>query len=82
MDTTPEIASQAVILIENRHSQRDVARLLNMTRSAVRRVYQRYDFIGDQKQAEVGAQLSKMTTLLYQQRYGNILQQLREVRGC
>lgn len=43
MDTTPEIAAQVVILIQNGHSQRDVARRLHMTGSAVERICQRHE---------------------------------------
>ncbi|KAF2900317.1 hypothetical protein ILUMI_05869, partial [Ignelater luminosus] len=46
MHTTPEKAAQAIVLFENGHSQRIVARRLNMTRAAVRRVCKRYEETG------------------------------------
>lgn len=47
MDTTPEKAAQAVALLEAGHSQREVSRRLNMSRSTVQRVNQRYQESGD-----------------------------------
>lgn len=46
MDTTPEISAQVVALIEAGHNQSQVARQLNLSRYAVRRVYQRYQETG------------------------------------
>lgn len=46
MDTTPEAASQVVALIEAGQNQSQVARQLNLSRYAVRRVYQRYQQTG------------------------------------
>lgn len=42
MDTTPVEAAQAVALLQQGLSQRTVARQLNLSRSAVQRVYRRY----------------------------------------
>lgn len=42
MDTTPEEAAQVVALINAGQNQSQVARQLNLSRSAVRRVYQRF----------------------------------------
>ncbi|MBQ9537459.1 MAG: helix-turn-helix domain-containing protein [Desulfovibrionaceae bacterium] len=42
MDISPEIAAQAVALIQAGHSQRNVSAQLNLSRSAVRNVYRRY----------------------------------------
>ncbi|KAF2891937.1 hypothetical protein ILUMI_14236, partial [Ignelater luminosus] len=46
MHITPEKAIQAIVLIENGHSQRIVARRLNLTGAAVRRVCERYEETG------------------------------------
>lgn len=46
MHTTTQKAAQVVALIENGLSQRAVALQLDMTRAAVRRVYQRYEETG------------------------------------
>ncbi|CAH2102695.1 unnamed protein product [Euphydryas editha] len=46
MDTTPEAASQVVALIEAGQNQSQVACQLNLSRYAVRRVYQRYQQTG------------------------------------
>lgn len=66
IDSTSEIASQAVILIKNKHSRQEVSRGLNMTRSVVRiSVTKRLvRFVGKQKREEIGVQLSKMNALL------------------
>ncbi|CAH1640583.1 unnamed protein product [Spodoptera littoralis] len=42
MGTSPEVAAQAVALIQAGHSQRNVSAQLNLSRSAVRNVYRRY----------------------------------------
>lgn len=42
MDTTPTEAAQLVSLLEAGYGQREVARRLNLSRSAVQRVYRRY----------------------------------------
>lgn len=42
MDTSPEVAAQAVALIQAGQSQRNVSAQLNLSRSAVRNVYRRY----------------------------------------
>ena len=42
MDTSPEVAAQAVALIQTGHSQRNMSAQLNLSRSAVRNVYRRY----------------------------------------
>ncbi|ERL88653.1 hypothetical protein D910_06037 [Dendroctonus ponderosae] len=46
MDTTPQKAGQVIALIENGLSQRAVARQLDMTRAAVRKVCKRYEEAG------------------------------------
>jgi transposase len=46
MDTTPEVAAQVVACTQLGHSQRFVAQQLNLSRSAVRRVYQRFQDTG------------------------------------
>lgn len=42
MDTPPQLAAQAVALLQSGRSQRDVSAQLHLTRSAVQRVYHRY----------------------------------------
>ena len=46
MDTSPEAASQVVALIEAGQNQSQEAQQLNLSRFAVRRVYQRYQQTG------------------------------------
>lgn len=46
MDTKPEVAAQVVVLIEQGHCQREVARLLNLSQSAVSRIYRRFQQTG------------------------------------
>jgi transposase len=46
MDTTPEVAAQVVACTQLGHSQRCVAQQLNLSRSAVRRVYRRFQDTG------------------------------------
>ncbi|KAF2900366.1 hypothetical protein ILUMI_05820 [Ignelater luminosus] len=46
MHSTREKPDQVIVLIENGHSQRTVARRLNMTLAAVRRVCKRHEEIG------------------------------------
>jgi transposase len=46
MDTTPEVAAQVVACTQLGHSQRFVAQQLNLSGSAVRRVYQRFQDTG------------------------------------
>lgn len=92
MHTTPELAAQAVALIEGGHSQRDVARQLDMTRSAVRRVCQRYDETdsfhrrpgtGRRRSTTVRDDRFIVSTMLRNRRMNavQVQQQLREVRG-
>lgn len=46
MDTTSEAAAQVVALLQAGHNQRQVARELNMSQSAVSRVYRRFQETG------------------------------------
>lgn len=46
MDTTPEEAAQVVVLLQQGLNQREVARQLNMSQSAVSRVYRRFQETG------------------------------------
>lgn len=46
MDTTPSEAAQAVALLQAGLGQREVARQLNLTRSSVQRVFQRFQATG------------------------------------
>lgn len=47
MDTTSERAAQVVALLEKGHSQREVARVLNISQSAISRVYRRFQETGN-----------------------------------
>lgn len=46
MDTTPEKATQIIVLIKNRDNDRFVARRLNMTRAVALKKHNRYQETG------------------------------------
>lgn len=52
MSTTPEVAAQVVALLEAGKNQTEVARLLNLSRFSVRRVWQRYQETGGFKRRQ------------------------------
>lgn len=92
MHTTPQKAAQVIALIENGLSQRAVARQLDMTRAAVRRVCTRYEETGSFHRRP-GTGRRRFTTVrddrfivstTLRNRHLNAVQvqrQLREVRG-
>lgn len=92
MDTTPEKAAQVIALIENGLSQRAVAVQLDMTRAAVRRVFQRYEETGSfhrrpgtgRKRFTTARDDRFIVSTILRNRHLNavqVQQQLREVRG-
>lgn len=77
MDTSLKVATQVVVLIplsiKTTHSQQEGTQRLNITRSAVRRTYQRYEIASflslNQHQEEFALQMNEMIVLLPQQLY-------------